>query len=79
MYLGVSSHVFLSIRLVHVLPILGNPDVLETTVADHVTDEIHPWVVAPRSLTVFHARVAHARLTNHLFSLLLLVIFVSHV
>jgi hypothetical protein len=77
MYLGVSSHDFLlSIRLVHVLPVLGNSDMLETTVADHVTDEIHPWVVAPRSLTVFSARVAHARLTDHFFSLLLVVIFV---
>jgi hypothetical protein len=73
MYLGVSSHDFLlSIRLVHVLPVLGNSDMLETTVADHVTDEIHPGVIAPRSLTVFSARVAHARLTDHL---LLVVIF----
>jgi hypothetical protein len=65
-----------SIRLVHVFPILGNSDVLETTVADHVTDDIHPGVVAPRSLLVFRARVAHALLLQHL---LLVVIFVSHV
>jgi hypothetical protein len=46
---------------------------LETTITDHVTDEVHPCVICIGSPRVFRARVTNTRLTH----LVLLVDFME--
>ena len=36
----------------------------QTTVANHITDQVHPWVFTGRRVVVLDARVAHALLLH---------------
>jgi hypothetical protein len=56
---------------VDVVPLFVSVHVDQPTVANHITDHIHPWIAAGRRLPVLGARVTHAPLLHHCLRVLL--------
>ena len=63
------QHLLSSRDTIHIVPLLVRVHVDQTTVADHVTDQVHPRVFTGRRIVVLDARVAHALLLHCLMSL----------